>query len=112
MQFEERIEVEPVRRTHELEVLSFQRWGSVVVRGQPRCGVHDVFHTDEPAGIADRLIDQRFRILHLKLAIADQRAIDVVNAHGSMVWPTYAAKRGSVAGRAGIVDVDELPRRL
>ena len=57
-----------------------------------------------------RLVYQRFRVRRIDLAIAHQRAVGVVNAHSAVVWTTDAAKKRSVAGCDGSVDVDELPR--
>src|SRR5215469_942908 len=107
MQFEEWREVESVRGTDKLKVLPVERRRSVLVIREPSGGVHNVFHSDEPARISHRLVNQGLRVLQLDFAVANECAVDVVNAHGSMVRPAYAAERGFVAGRSGVVDVEE-----
>jgi hypothetical protein len=48
----------------------------------------------------------------INLTVADQIAVNVVNAHGSVIWTADAAERRAVAGWAGIVDINELPCRV
>src|SRR5215469_10549520 len=108
MQFEKGREVESVRCTDKLKVLPVERRRSVVVIREPSGGVHNVFHSHEPARVSHRLVNQGLRVLPPDFAVANECAVDVVNAHGAMVRPAYAAERGFVAGRSGVVDVEKL----
>src|SRR3954471_14251511 len=81
MQFEERIQVEPVRRSDELKILSVEGGWNVVVRRKPRRGVHDVLDPYQAARVPYRFVNQRLWMLFVNLAIADKGAVDVVNAH-------------------------------
>jgi hypothetical protein len=112
VQLEEIRQVETVWRGDELEVLSIERRRIVVIVLQPRGCIHDVLDADQPASISHWLVDQRFGMRDINLAVAYQSAIHVVNSHGAMVGTTDAAKRRSIPGKSSIVYVNELLRRL
>jgi hypothetical protein len=44
----------------------------------------------------------------VNLSVTHWRAIDVMNARGGVVWTADAAKCPPIAGRSGIVNVNEL----
>ena len=111
MQLEKCGYTEPVRTIDELEGLAFELRRSVVVSRQPRGCVDDVLDTDESPPVSNGLVYECFRAPFVNLAVTHERAVDLVNAHGAVIGTADAAKCGCVI-RAGIVDVQELPRGI
>src|SRR5215467_6876625 len=108
VEFEERIEAETVGRGDQLKRLAIELRRNVVVVLEPGLGVDDIFDADQAElAAAGRLVDQRFGRFLIDFAVADERAFDVVNAHGAVVRTGNAAKGRPVTCRAGIVDVEE-----
>jgi hypothetical protein len=112
VQFEKIGQVETIRCGDELEVLAIECRRSIVVILQPRGSIHDVFDASQPTSIPHRLVDQSLRVRDIDLAFSHQIAIHIVNSDGAVIWAADTAKRRSITGGPGTVDIHKLPGRV
>src|SRR5882724_3389978 len=94
----------------ELKGLTLEYGRSAVVIFQPGLRVHDVFDAEQVQLTVCRFVDKRFGLSGIDQAVGNEWAIDVVDAHGTVVRTADAAKKRSVAGPDGGVHVLVLPR--
>src|ERR1051326_8903599 len=97
-----------VRAGNELERLPLEHGRTGVAR-QPRVGKNHELHAHQLQSASRQFVDQHLRLGSIEHAVADQGAVDVVKAHGSMIRAADAAEERLVTGGGGGVDVDELP---
>jgi hypothetical protein len=112
VQLEEIGQIKTIRRRDELKILAIECGRRIVVILQPCGRVDDILDAHQPAFIPHWFVDQGFGVRDIDQAVDHQSAVDIMNAHGSVVGTADASKRRPVAGRAGVVDVEELPGRL
>jgi len=77
---------------------------------QPGVRKDDEFDAHQSHGAVRWLVDQGLRVRGVNLACAEQCAVDVGRAHGTVVLTGNAAEERRVAGRGGGIDVDVLLR--
>src|SRR5664279_859202 len=99
----------PVREANELERLPLEHWRTGVTR-QPWVGEYHELHAHQLQTASRRFVYQHFWPRGIQQAVADQGAIHVVKAHGSMIRAANTAKERLVTGSSGGVNVDELAR--
>ena len=77
---------------------------------QPGVGEYHELHSDQLQASSRRFIYQHFRPRGIQQAVADQGAIHVVKAHGTVIRAADTAKERLVTGSGGRINVDELLR--
>ena len=112
MEFEERRDVEAIRGGDEIENLPVEHRRRVVVVGEPTGRVENELDAYQCHLAIGGLVDERLGLRGVEGEIAEQGAVDVVDAHGAVVGAGDATEKWSVAGGGGVVDVDVLARSL
>src|SRR5215472_8739765 len=111
VKLEKRRYVEPVWTVDVKEHLTFQNGRTGIVL-QPGRSEGNEFDADQlHLTVRGRFVDQGLRMVDVDHSV-QQVAIDVVDAHGTVVRTADATEEGLVSLSGGVVDVDVLLRRL
>ena len=110
----ERRQPEAVRGWEVVEQLPHQlRCSGVLGIGVPAVREHQVIRANQlQAAVRHRLVNHDLRLRRIDLAVADERHVDVVDAHRAAILTADAAKHRRVAFGLCDVDVLEALRRL
>lgn len=72
---------------------------------KPSSRIDDVLHSNQSSLVADRFIDQRFRMFGNDVSVPYQSQVYVVNAHRTVVGAGYTSEKRRIV-RTSIVDVE------
>ncbi len=111
MEFEECGQAIPVWAIDQLKRLALQHRRTVMAR-HPSGRIYDKFNTYEPQAVSHGLIDQRFRLRSVNFAVSYQPAVDVMNAHGTMIRTTDTTEKWPVFRLRGGININEAARSV